>query len=80
MGEYTETAYVGVVSKFAFGRQLFELAGKLHLHLPYFKGRMVNTDVPGVERWEVRTIMRGDPTTPNFESVDRKAETPLCYH
>ena len=70
MGDYTDTAYVGVVAENAFGRQLFELAGMLHLPLPYFKGRMVDTDVPGVERWEVRTIMRGDPTTPNFEPVD----------
>ena len=70
MGDYTETAYVGVVSEYAFGRQLFELVGMLHLPLPYFKGRMVNTNVPGMEHWEVRTIMRGDPTTPNFEPVD----------
>ena len=70
MGEYTKIAYVGMVSEHAFGRQLFELVEQLQLPLPYFRGRVVNTNVPGVERWEVRTIMRSDLTTPDFEAVD----------
>ena len=62
MGEYTETAYVGADSGFVFGEQLFELTRKLHLPLPYFRGRALDSDVPGVDRWQVRTIMLADPT------------------
>ena len=70
MGEYTETAYVGLKSEHVFGRQLFELAQKLHLPLPYFRGRLLDSDVPGVERWEVHTIMLADPTNSQFEPLD----------
>ena len=70
MGEYTETAYVGADSEHVFGKQLFELTRKLHLPLPYFRGRVLDSNVPGVERWEVRTIMLADPTNSQFETLD----------
>ena len=70
MGEYTETAYDGVLSDFIFGRQLSRLTSTLKLPPPYFRGRKEETDIPDVTRWEIRTILTPDPTMPDFEPVD----------
>jgi hypothetical protein len=70
MGEYTETAYAGVLSGFIFGRQLSRLTSVLKLPPPYFRGRKEETDIPNVTRWEIRTIITPDPTMPDFEPVD----------
>lgn len=70
MGEYTETAYAGVLSGFIFGRQLSRLTSVLKLPPPYFRGRKEETNIPHGIRWEIRTIMTPDPTMPDFEPVD----------
>lgn len=70
MGEYTKTAYAGILSDFIFGRQLSRLTSVLKLPPPYFRGRKEETDIPHGIRWEIRTIMTPDPTMPDFEPVD----------
>jgi hypothetical protein len=70
MGEYIRSAYVGEVSQYVFGRQLVELVQELGFPEPRFKGRPVDSDIPGVDRWEIRTLMLADPTAPHFEAVD----------
>ena len=70
MGEYTKTAYAGILSDFIFGRQLSRLTSQLKLPPPYFRGRKEETDITNVTRWEIRTIMTPDPTMPDFEPVD----------
>ena len=70
------TAYVGEVSQYIFGRQLLELVQELGFPEPRFKGRQVDTNIPGVDRWEIRTLMLADPTVPHFEAVDRTETYP----
>src|SRR4051812_28604263 len=63
MGEYTKVAYASLETTRLFGRQLGALARELKRIMPMFRGRMIPTSTPGVERWEIQTIIPGEPTS-----------------
>ena len=49
--------YVEESSTEVFSRELARLCKELHLMLPVLEGRMVPSNIPGIERCEVKTII-----------------------
>jgi hypothetical protein len=61
MGDFTKIAYAEAKSERPFSRQLAMLMKGLHLPMPMFKGRAMAPLTPGMDRWEIQTIMLADP-------------------
>ena len=61
MGDFTKIAYAELKSERPFSKQLAMLMKELHLPMPMFKGRAMDIITPGMERWEIQTIMLADP-------------------
>lgn len=64
MGDYPLVEYAGLNPKRLFGSQLARLAKELFLPMPMFKGKLMHSDIPAVHRWEILTIILGDPMNP----------------
>ena len=61
-------AYPEAKSNYPFSRQLALLVKELAMPAPFFKGKKLPSDVPGVERCEIHSFMIADPANPEEEN------------
>lgn len=69
MGDFTHFEYAEFNSTRLFAPQLAHLAKELYLPLPMFMGRKLVNSIPGVNRWEIQSVLLGDPTDPTSENM-----------